>query len=282
MKHAQNAEGRSRGFLSAAFGLLVVLGLAALVWGLTHQTGEPPTPASAQEESDAQDTQAPANPAESTTAPPSAQDQEAATQAPEGAQQQGQGQDNASEQSGADEKDDGTKKQESSEQSESEPKPGIEALPESEPVAVRIPSIDVESQLHGLGLNDDGSLQVPSGERYDQAAWYTGAPTPGEVGPAVIEGHVTSQGSTPSVFFDLGALTSGDKVEVDREDGTTAVFEVYDAESFPKDEFPKVGVYGNTDQPELRLITCGGVYDAEQRRHLDNIVVFARMVETSA
>lgn len=103
-------------------------------------------------------------------------------------------------------------------------------------------------------------------------------PTPGEAGPAVIEGHVTSQGSVPSVFFELGALEIGDLVEVGREDGTSVTFEVYGAQSFPKNAFPKTTVYGNTDGPELRLITCGGTYDPDRRAHLDNIVVFARMV----
>lgn len=154
------------------------------------------------------------------------------------------------------------------------------ALPASEPVRVRVPAIGVDSPLHPLGLDDAGRLEVPSGDRYDEAAWYAGSPTPGELGPSVIEGHVTSQGSVPSVFFELGAVRPGDTVEVDREDGTTATFEVYGTDSFPKDEFPKTTVYGNTTGPELRLITCGGSYDAERRAHVDNIVVFARLVDS--
>lgn len=156
--------------------------------------------------------------------------------------------------------------------------PQIEVMTESAPVSIGIPSIDVNSKLHPLGLNDDGTLQVPTGELYNQAAWYDGSPTPGELGPSVIEGHVTSQGSVPSVFFELGELGRGDTVDVTREDGSVATFKVYATDSFPKDEFPKVAVYGNTDVPELRLITCGGDYDAEARAHVDNIVVFAKLV----
>lgn len=154
----------------------------------------------------------------------------------------------------------------------------VEAMVKSTPVSVDIPSIDVTSDLHALGLNEDGTLQVPTGQLYDQAAWYDGSPTPGELGPSVIEGHVTSQGSVPSVFFDLGQLNRGDTVEVTREDGSVATFEVYATDSFPKDDFPKAAVYGNTEVPELRLITCGGDYDAQARAHLDNIVVFAKLV----
>lgn len=157
---------------------------------------------------------------------------------------------------------------------------GTQALPPSPPESVHIPSIELSSPLHHLGLNGDGTLAVPSGERYDEPAWYDGSPTPGEIGPSVIEGHVTSRGSTPSVFFDLGALQVGDTVEVAREDGTVVHFVIYATDSFPKDDFPTTAVYGNTDVAELRLITCGGNYDSQAHAHVSNVVVFARMTES--
>ena len=159
------------------------------------------------------------------------------------------------------------------------PEPGVKPLPASEPVAVRIPGIDVDSPVHGLGLDADGKLQVPSGKLYDQVAWYDGSPTPGEVGPAVLEGHVTGTGYAPSVFFELGATRKGDRIEVDRADGSTAIFEVTEVKSSPKDDFPRVDVYGATDGPELRVITCGGTFDKAAGRHLDNVIVFAELVE---
>ncbi|UUZ44760.2 class F sortase [Janibacter limosus] len=152
-------------------------------------------------------------------------------------------------------------------------------LARSKPTAVRLPSIDVDSPVHGLGLDAQGRLMVPSGDRYDEVARYDGSPTPGEVGPAVLEGHVTGSGRDPSVFFELGATRSGDPVEVDRADGSTATFEVTDVRMYPKADFPRVDVYGATAGPELRIITCGGSYDSSARRHLDNVVVFAKLVE---
>ncbi len=144
---------------------------------------------------------------------------------------------------------------------------------------MRLPGIDVDSPVHGLGLDGQGQLMVPSGERYDEVAWYDGSPTPGEVGPAVLEGHVTGSGHDPSVFFELGATKTEDLVEVDRADGSTATFEVTDVRKYPKADFPRVDVYGATVGPELRIITCGGTYDGTARRHLDNVVVFAELVE---
>lgn len=155
--------------------------------------------------------------------------------------------------------------------------PAAAALPASEPTALRIDSIGVDEQVFPIGLGEDGELLAPRGEQADLAAWFDGSPTPGESGPAVIEGHVT-WGGEPSVFFELGALQPGDRVEVDREDGTVATFEVYDAARYPKDEFPTVAVYGRTDGPELRLITCSGDLDGDGH-HLDNTVISARLIE---
>jgi LPXTG-site transpeptidase (sortase) family protein len=151
--------------------------------------------------------------------------------------------------------------------------------PAAPPVAVRIPAIDVHSELLALGSNPDGTLQVPQpGPDYDRAAWFEGSPRPGEPGPAVIEGHVDSARNGPSVFYSLGALETGDRVEVARADGSTVAFEVYDARVVPKDDFPVLEVYGNTPGPELRLITCGGPFDRSAGHYEDNVVVFARQV----
>lgn len=239
----------------AAFGLLIALGIGMLWWALSNQVGEPPAPAAT---SSSVEMTAPSADAAATSGPDAA----ASTATPDGA--------DVSNGVAAATKDPAAATKSSA--------PEFATLPASEPVSVRIPSIDVDSPLHALGLKDDGTLEVPTGELLDEAAWYDGSPTPGESGPAVIEGHVTSPRSGPSVFFELGALTKGDLVEVDRADGLTATFEVYGAKSFPKNEFPRTTVYGNTAGPELRLITCGGVYDDERGTHLDNIVVFARLV----
>ncbi|WP_460751052.1 class F sortase [Myceligenerans cantabricum] len=157
--------------------------------------------------------------------------------------------------------------------------PGVQPLPASPPVAVRIPGVGIESPVHGLGLDEQGKLQVPSGERYHEVAWYDGSPTPGEVGPAVLEGHVTGTSYAPSVFFELGNTRKGDRIEVDRADGSTATFDVTEVRRSPKDDFPRIDVYGATDGPELRVITCGGTFDKDAGRHLDNVIVFAKLVK---
>ena len=151
-------------------------------------------------------------------------------------------------------------------------------LSRSKPVVLDIPSIGVRSSLLSLGLNADGTVQVPSGTSYDEAGWYRFSPTPGSLGPAVILGHVSGAGHA-SVFFRLGDLRPGNRVRVTRRDGSIAAFEVTGVRRFPKDHFPTQLVYGNTNHAALRLITCGGSFDFSTGHYLDNVVVFATLVD---
>jgi sortase (surface protein transpeptidase) len=145
-------------------------------------------------------------------------------------------------------------------------------MAESSPVRLRIPAIGVDSELMTLGLQADGSLEVPP-EGFP-AGWYTGGPTPGELGPAIIAGHVDWAGS-PGVFFSLREMAPGDEIRVERADGSTALFRVRSIQQFPKDAFPTEAVYIDMDHAGLRLITCGGSFDRQARSYTDNIVVFA-------
>ena len=143
------------------------------------------------------------------------------------------------------------------------------------PVRLRISAIEVDSALIGLGLLADGTLQVPADGSV--AGWFTGAPTPGERGPAVIAAHV-DWNHAPGVFFRLRDLEPGDDVSVARADGTTARFVVLGVEQYPKDAFPTERVYGDVDHAGLRLITCGGSFDRAARSYRDNVVVYAGLV----
>ena len=151
-------------------------------------------------------------------------------------------------------------------------------LPKSKPVSIDIPAIGVHSVLLYLGLNSDGSVQVPSGASFNQAGWYEYSPTPGSVGPSVILGHVDSGHYGASVFFRLGGLRPGNRVMVTRRDGRVAVFEVTGVRHYPKNHFPTQLVYGNTDDAALRLITCGGSFNFSTGHYLDNIIAFASLV----
>jgi sortase (surface protein transpeptidase) len=140
------------------------------------------------------------------------------------------------------------------------------------PVRVRVPVIGVDSELLRLGTDPAGVLVPPDDP--DRAGWFTGGAVPGDVGPAVVAGHVDSV-EGPAVFARLLELDPGDEVVVEREDGTTARFTVTGVGRHPKDGFPTEAVYGPTPRAELRLVTCGGDFDRSRGSYLDNVVVTA-------
>jgi hypothetical protein len=154
------------------------------------------------------------------------------------------------------------------------PTPEAPHLSRSTPIRLQIPAIGVDTALMELGLLPDGTLEVPPNGF--PAGWYNGGPTPGELGPAVIAGHVDWTG--PAVFYNLHKLQPNDRVTVTRMDGSVAVFSVSQVQEFPKDAFPTARVYGDIGSAALRLITCGGVFNHQTGHYVDNIIVFATFV----
>jgi len=151
------------------------------------------------------------------------------------------------------------------------------ALGRSAPVRLTIPGIDVHTRLISLGLEKDGTVQVPPLKGDAPAGWYRGLSSPGEAGASVILGHVDSAKDGPAVFYRLRDLRPGMKLSVDRADGRTVSFVVRSVARYSKKDFPTSTVYGDRPGAELRLVTCGGSFDALRRSYRDNIVVYAAM-----
>lgn len=148
-------------------------------------------------------------------------------------------------------------------------------LARSAPVALRIPAIGVSVFVSQLGLNPDQTVEVPTD--FQVPGWFRLGPSPGQVGSAVILGHVDSQ-LGPAVFFNLRRLVPGDTVEVALADGVVADFAVTAVAMYPKDQFPAQQVYGSHGYPGLQLVTCGGSFDARTGHYLSNIVVSTTLV----
>ena len=142
----------------------------------------------------------------------------------------------------------------------------------ADPVRIRIPAIGVDAPVDPLVVDENGVLPPP--DTFQGTGWWQDGPEPGEVGPAVIAGHIDSY-TGPAVFFRLDQLDSGDEIFVDRADGTTAVFLTQHTERHDKNDFPTRAVYGDTRDAQLRLITCGGEFDEDDRRYLDNVITYA-------
>jgi Sortase domain len=155
------------------------------------------------------------------------------------------------------------------------------AVPEdvrSAPVALQIRAIGIAVSVSALGLNSDGTVQVPSD--FQKPGWFQPGPSPGQLGSAVILGHVDSK-QGPAIFFRLRSLLAGDIVEVTLADGTIDRFVVRAVVSYPKAQFPDRQVYASHGDRALQLITCGGVFDTSTRSYLSNVVVFTTLVPSA-
>lgn len=150
-------------------------------------------------------------------------------------------------------------------------------LPAAQPARLRIPSVGIVADFEApLGIDEKGEVEVPTS--FKTVGWYKYGPTPGELGPAVVLGHVDSING-PEIFYNLRRVELGDRVEIDREDGTTAVFEVTRIQNVAQAEFPTLEIYGDIDHAGLRLITCSGTFDRGIRRYSHNLIVYARLLE---
>jgi hypothetical protein len=145
----------------------------------------------------------------------------------------------------------------------------------SVPLTLRIPVIGLSIAVSTLGLNADGTVQVPSDTV--QVGWFRLGPTPGQLGSAVILGHVDNY-TGPGVFFKLRTLAAGDEVDVGLADGITARFVVNAVVMYSKSQFPATRVYASHGSSALQLLTCGGTFDRQTGHYLSNVVVYTSLV----
>ncbi|CAM5273216.1 class F sortase [Streptomyces sp. NPDC058629] len=151
--------------------------------------------------------------------------------------------------------------------------PGRQApvLPVSEPVRITARSIGLAAPVEAVGTAKDGSVALPADP--GRAGWYTGSPTPGERGNAILAAHLDST-SGPAAFYSLGALRQGDRITVEREDGRDAHFTVTAMHVYAKSSVPSETVYGPTAHPQLTLITCAD-WDRAAKEYRANLVITA-------
>jgi hypothetical protein len=150
--------------------------------------------------------------------------------------------------------------------------PPVLAAPAA-PAALAVDAVGIRTPLLDLGTDEHGALEVPDDAGI--AGWWRDGGRPGQPGtPLVLTGHVDSRRG-PGVFARLDAVRPGERVVVADERGREHAYRVTHVTRHTKDAFPTLDVYGATERPELRLITCGGTFDRGARSYTDNIIVHA-------
>jgi len=157
-------------------------------------------------------------------------------------------------------------------------RPAPAMLP-STPVRLKVKRLGIDAPIKSVGLARDGTIQVPPADNPNLVGWYRNMSTPGEAGPAVVLGHKDTR-TRRAVFARLPEIRNGDVIEVERQDGVTAVFTVGGIEQTDKKTFPTERVYGQYQNAQLHLITCGGAYNRNTGHYTDNVIVYATMTSS--
>ena len=141
------------------------------------------------------------------------------------------------------------------------------------PAAVRVPSVGLELGVVPVGVRDDGQMDVPDLVR--EVGWYRFGPAPGaDAGSAVLAAHVDSDiGSAPMASVLRAA--EGDAVEISTASGAELRYRITSIEQVSKDELRLDALFARDGEHVVRLVTCGGEWDAAAGAYEDNIVVTA-------
>jgi len=145
------------------------------------------------------------------------------------------------------------------------------------PEKLIIKKIGVNASVEAVGLDKLNRMDVP--KKADDVGWYNLGVKPGEVGNAVIDGHLDRIDLSPAVFWNLKNLQNGDQIQVQDADNQTYTFKVMDVESYPWNNFPLQQVFGPTNKKMLNLITCQGTYDTKIGLYTDREVVYSELVQ---
>ncbi|GLW10489.1 hypothetical protein Misp01_56170 [Microtetraspora sp. NBRC 13810] len=159
------------------------------------------------------------------------------------------------------------------------PLPPIQPAPPMQPSTPQrliVKKLGINAPIRSVGTAKDGTIQVPPADNPNLVGWYRYGPTAGQAGPAVMLGHKDTR-TRSAVFSRLHELRNGDQIEVQRQDGTVAVFTVGGVEQADKRTFPTERVYGPQANAQLHLITCGGTYNRTTGHYTDNVIVYATM-----
>jgi LPXTG-site transpeptidase (sortase) family protein len=146
--------------------------------------------------------------------------------------------------------------------------------PAASPQRLLVPAIGVNASVEPLGLDTQGRMATPS--RAENVGWYSPGATPGDVGNAVIDGHLDWT-TGPAVFWKLGRLRRGDEMTITRADGSQAKFVVQSTSVMPYDASTD-SLFTRSGPPSLTLITCSGAWDRQRGTYLQRLVVRASLV----
>lgn len=153
---------------------------------------------------------------------------------------------------------------------------GIEAQKDSQKLPIRlvIPVINVSARIQQVGVTSKGEMDVPS--VVTDAGWFRFGSRPGEVGSAVIAGHLDGQNGEAGVFSNLNKLKKGDKIFIKDDKDNSITFVVRESRIYSVGYAEEV--FSDNSGRHLNLVTCDGVWDEGKKSYSKRLVVFTNLV----
>ncbi|GCE18524.1 class F sortase [Dictyobacter kobayashii] len=145
------------------------------------------------------------------------------------------------------------------------------------PVHIRIPAIGVDANIEPVSILPNSNLDTPHQNPWDSTGWYKNGPRPGEMGSAVIDGHVDRPGGGPAIFWNLRYLKAGDQIIVTTSTDQQLYFHVTARIAYAAHEAPLQTIFGDNSGRYLNLITCDGYWIPSEQQTSARMVVFARL-----
>lgn len=142
------------------------------------------------------------------------------------------------------------------------------------PWRLSVPGISVDAAIQTVGLAKDGNMDVPT--NYTDVGWYKQGPKPGEVGNAVLAGHLNDGASTAGVFQNLSKLKVGDYIYI-KDGDKQQRFLVLETQNYNVNNAPLNKIFGSSTERRLNLITCSGDWDKSKQEYNQRLVVFTRL-----
>ena len=130
------------------------------------------------------------------------------------------------------------------------------------PVRLFIPAININARIQEVGIALKGEMEVPSNAV--DVGWFKIGSRPGEVGSAVIVGHIDGERGEVGVFANLYKLKEGDRLYIEDDKGVSATFVVVKKQIFDPGYADEV--FSRNDGAHLNLITCDGLWDGVKKK----------------
>jgi LPXTG-site transpeptidase (sortase) family protein len=144
------------------------------------------------------------------------------------------------------------------------------------PTRLRVPSLGIDANIEDVGVRSNGEMDVPG--NVWNAGWLNTSVRPGEVGNAVMAGHLNSLRGG-AVFLQLDKLNVGDKIYVSDKWGWELTFEVAEKAAYEPANAPLDRIFGNSSDRMLNLITCTGDFIPNELTYNKRLVVYTKLVQ---